>query len=113
VPKLLNPPNDIVFAGRLFQEAYVEWEPVGQLAPDEYYDLTLMYIFADEPKYRGMSTTETRVKLEADVIGVGEAGGDRFYWWVTVRKANSAPSSDSIDLPLSPRSEARTFVWNP
>ncbi|MFC1975259.1 hypothetical protein ACFLXQ_02545, partial [Chloroflexota bacterium] len=111
-PQLLAPKDDIIFAGRLFEEAYVEWEPIGELAEDEYYDLTIMYIYADEPKYQGLATKDTRVHLTED-IGVGQAGGDRFYWWVTVRKENTAPTVDSIDLPISLRSEARTFVWVP
>ena len=112
-PELITPRNDVLFSGRLFQEAFIEWEPVGQLADDEYYDLTLMYIYDDQPRYWGLATRKTRVQLLAEQIGVGEAGGNRFYWWVTVRKANSAPAPDSIDLALSPRSEARTFVWTP
>jgi tetratricopeptide (TPR) repeat protein len=111
-PQLLAPEDDIVFAGRLFQEVYMEWEPIGELAEDEYYDLTIMYIYADEPKYQGLATKDTRIHL-TESIGVGEAGGDRFYWWVTVRKENTAPTADSIDLPISLRSEARTFVWVP
>jgi serine/threonine protein kinase len=111
-PTLIAPEDDVLFAGRLFEEAILEWEPVDGLAEDEYYDLTIMYIFADQPKYWGMATTETQFQLTSE-IPVGEAGGDRFYWWVTVRKSNSAPTPDSIDLPVSLRSEARTFVWTP
>jgi hypothetical protein len=111
-PELIAPEDDVIFVGRLFEGAIMEWEPVDGLAEDEYYDLTIMYIFADEPQYWGLATKETRIQLTED-IGVGQAGGDRFYWWVTVRKANSAPSANSIDLPVSLRSEARTFVWIP
>jgi serine/threonine protein kinase len=111
-PKLIAPEDDVVFVGRLFQEAVVEWQPVGELAKDEYYDLTIMYIYADEPKYWGLATKETRLQLTED-IGVGQAGGDRFYWWVTVRKANTASSATGIDLPASLQSEVRTFVWIP
>jgi serine/threonine protein kinase len=109
-PKLTSPVNDAVFAGK-FTEVFVEWEPVRQLAADEYYDLTVMHIFADEPQYWGLATRETRIQLNED-IGLGNAGGDRFYWWVTVRKANTAPP-DSIDLPVSRQSEGRTFIWSP
>jgi serine/threonine protein kinase len=111
-PKLIAPEDDIVFVGRLFQGAFVEWLPVGELAEDEYYDLTIMYIFADEPRYWGLATKETRFQLTED-IGVGQAGGDRFYWWVTVRKAYTASSASGIDLPVSLQSEVRTFVWIP
>ena len=96
-----------------FAEVFLEWEPVEGLVPDEYYDVTIMHLFADEPKYTGSTrTNETRLQVYQD-IGVGEAGGDRFYWWVTVRKDNTALESDGLDLPVSPRSDAKSFVWSP
>ncbi len=111
-PQLISPENDALFAGK-FGDVYVEWAPVGSLAPDEYYDLTVMHIYADEPTYWGTATRETRLKLNPEDIGVGRAGQDRFYWWVTVRKANTAPAANSLDLPVSRQSEGRTFVWSP
>jgi tetratricopeptide (TPR) repeat protein len=112
-PQLIAPADDSIFAGE-FAEVILEWEPVGDLAEDEYYDLTIMHLFADQPKYDGSRRTQdTKVQIGRD-IGVGEAGGDRFYWWVTVRKDNtSSLASNNLDLPLSPRSDAGTFVWSP
>jgi outer membrane protein assembly factor BamD (BamD/ComL family) len=111
-PKLIAPEDDAHFAGQ-FSEVILEWEPAGELAADEYYDLTIMHLFADEPQYTGSTRTrETRMQINPG-IGVGEAGGDRFYWWVTVRKDNTAPWPDGLDLPLSLRSDAGTFVWTP
>jgi tetratricopeptide (TPR) repeat protein len=112
-PKIVGPPDDTIFSGR-FAEVILEWEPVAGLAEDEYYDLTIMHLFADEPQYAGSRRTrEARIRLESESIPVGEAGNDRFYWWVTVRKDGSASSSQRADLPLSPRSEAGTFIWSP
>ncbi len=110
-PTLIAPENDTIFPGK-YAEVILAWEPVGELAPDEYYDVTVMYIFADEPTYWGTATRETQIQLKPD-IGFGRAGNDRFYWWVTVRKANTAPTPDSLDLPLSPQSEGRSFIWVP
>jgi serine/threonine protein kinase len=111
-PQLIGPPDDTVFAGQ-FAEVFLEWEPVGTLAGDEYYDVTIMHLFADQPNYSGsLRTEETTVQITQD-IGVGQAGGDRFYWWVTVRKDNTARPAGGLDKPLSPRSEASTFVWSP
>ncbi len=110
-PQLIGPEDGLITAGQ-FAEVFLEWEPVDSLADDEYYDLTIMHVFADQPEYWGTATRDTRIQLSPD-IGVGRAGGDRFYWWVTVRKANSAPRPGSLDLPLSPQSEARTFSWTP
>ncbi len=111
-PLVVGPLDDTIFAGE-FSEVILEWEHVAELEEDEYYDLTIMHVFADEPQYTGSTRTrESRVQLSPE-IGVGEAGGDRFYWWVTVRKDNSAPTLGTIDLPISPQSDAKTFVWIP
>jgi serine/threonine protein kinase len=110
-PALLTPDNDTIFPGK-FAQVFLEWEPAAAMASDEYYDLTVMYIFADEPAYWGTATRDTRIQLTPD-IGVGKAGQDRFYWWVTVRKANTAPYFGALDLPVSAQSEGRSFVWVP
>lgn len=111
-PVLNGPPDDSIFAGT-FAEVFLEWDGPAQLAPGEYYDLTIMHLFAEEPQYTGSQrTNETRVQLTAD-IGVGQAGNDRFYWWVTIRKENTAPYPGALDLPVSPRSDAKTFIWSP
>jgi hypothetical protein len=111
-PQLIGPEDDAFFAGVL-TNVFLEWTPVGGLAQDEYYDLTIQYIFGNEFAYWGAATTETRLQIPPD-IGVGRAGGDRFRWYVTVRKANTAAlSKNNIDLPVSLQSKIRTFVWVP
>ncbi|MCB0209297.1 MAG: protein kinase [Anaerolineae bacterium] len=110
-PQLIGPSDDSIFAGT-FAQVYLEWEGTS-LAPDEYYDLTIMHLFAEEPQYTGSRrTNDTRVQLNAD-IGIGQAGNDRFYWWVTIRKENTAPSPGALDMAVSPRSETKTFIWSP
>jgi tetratricopeptide (TPR) repeat protein len=109
-PTLLSPDENTVFAGK-YAEVVVSWE-AAPLAQGEYFDLTVMHIFGDGPRYWGLPTRDTTVKLPPD-IGVGTAGNDTFYWWVTIRQANTAPSADALDLPRSPQSAARTFVWVP
>lgn len=109
-PILLSPGNDTQFAGA-FAEVILQWSPSGQLASDAYYDVTVMHIHAEQPSYWGTATTDTQVQISPD-IGVGMAGEDRFYWWVTVRQENTAPSG-GLDVALSPQSEAGTFIWAP
>lgn len=111
-PELIDPQDDAFFAGTL-TKVFLEWKPVAKLAEDEYYDVTIQYIFGSEFMYWGTATTETRIQIPPD-IGVGRAGGDRFRWYVTVRKANTAAfSKNKIDLPVSQQSQIRTFVWVP
>lgn len=107
-PLLLGPENDAQFAGN-FAEVFLEWSSSGNLASDAYYDVTVMHIHAGEPNYWGTATRDTRVQIPPD-IGIGRAGEDRFYWWVTVRKENTAPPG-GLDIALSPQSEAGTFIW--
>ena len=114
-PELVVPNEDAFFAGRL-TEVVFEWEPISELAQDEYYDLTVMHIFDAQPTYWGMAfTNTTRLLITPEIareMGFGRAGGDRFFWWVTIRKANTAPVG-SIDLPVSEQSDTRTFIWTP
>jgi hypothetical protein len=108
-PALVGPDNEARFSGE-FNPVVLEWKPVGKLADDEYYDVTVMHYVGDEPRYWGGPVKETtwRVPVEA---GFGQAGNDRFLWWVTVRKAGTAPGPDQLDRGLSPASEVRSFYW--
>jgi serine/threonine protein kinase len=110
-PELVSPGPFADFSGR-FAEIDLTWESVGVLAGDEYYDVTVRYFVADEPRYWGsglIQDTSWRVPPEA---GYGVAGNDRFDWWVTVRKGGTAVGGGP-DQPLSPPSEERTFFWRP
>jgi tetratricopeptide (TPR) repeat protein len=108
-PTLVGPEDGAHFSGE-FVSVVLEWQPVGELAEDEYYDVTVMHYVGDEPHYWGAPVKETswRVPVEA---GFGQAGNDRFKWWVTVRKDGTAPGPDKLDQGLSPGSEVRTFYW--
>jgi serine/threonine protein kinase len=109
-PTLISPENEVTFQGK-FTPIVLEWEPVGRLAHNEYYDVTVMHHVGDEPRYWGDAVRETQRQVPPEA-GFGEAGEDRFYWWVTIRKANTAPGPKQLDLALSPSSETRTFYWN-
>lgn len=103
-PRLSGPEPFANFGGQ-FTEIVLTWEPVGQLANNEYYDVTIRYFVGEEPRYWGsglIKETRWRVPVEA---GYGVAGRDEFWWWVTVRRADNTPVSAS--------SEERTFFWRP
>jgi tetratricopeptide (TPR) repeat protein/predicted Ser/Thr protein kinase len=109
VPTLISPGNEELFKGEL-TPIVLEWEPVGVLASDEYYDVTIMHYVGEEARYWGGAVRETQWSVPKEA-GLGEAGNDRFHWWVTVRKANTASGPDQLDLALSLPSETRTFYW--
>jgi tetratricopeptide (TPR) repeat protein len=105
----LSPQNEAVFHGR-FETIVLEWQPVSALAEDEYYDVTVMHYVGGEPRYWGGSLRETRWQVPPEV-GLGEAANDRFFWWVTLRQANTASGPGQLDTALTPPSETRSFYW--
>ncbi len=109
-PTLIGPPNEASFQGE-FTPILLEWEPVRMLAGNEYYDVTVMHYVGEEPRYWGGAVRETQWQVPVEA-GFREAGNDRFYWWITIRQANTAPGSGQLDLALSPPSDTRTFYWS-
>ena len=108
-PTLLGPENGALYRGE-YTVIMLEWEPIGELAADEYYDVTVMHYVGEEPRYWGGPARETQWQVPVEA-GLGEAANDRFYWWVTVRQADTAPGPDQLDVALSPRSDSRTLIW--
>jgi len=110
-PHLISPEPEMVFSGQ-YDEIVLKWEPVGELADNEFYDVTIRYFIGDEPRYWGsglIKDTTWKVPLEA---GYGQAGKDEFWWWVTVREGGTAKNGNP-DTPISPSSEERIFYWKP
>lgn len=112
-PSLRPPPalitaNESFFVGE-FTEVILEWEPT-ELAADEYYDVTVTHIFGDELRYWGMASKESQIRVPVEA-GAGEAGNDRFDWWVTIRQSGTAPGEGQLDRAVSERSEIRQFIW--
>ncbi len=109
-PALVGPQDEALFQGE-FTPILLEWEPVGALADDEYYDVTVMHFVGEQEQYWGAALRETQWQVPVEA-GFGEAANDRFYWWVTARRANTAPEPGQLDLALSPVSETRSFYWS-
>jgi outer membrane protein assembly factor BamD (BamD/ComL family)/predicted Ser/Thr protein kinase len=109
-PPLIGPQHEGVFQGQ-YTVIMLQWEPVGVLGEDEYYDVTVMHFVGEEPRYWGGPVRETQWQVPVEA-GLGEAANDRFYWWVTVRQDKTAPSLGQLDLALSRSSDARTFYWS-
>lgn len=113
-PKLVGPANRKSFATAL-ESPILEWEPVGELADDEYYSVLVVHYYpAGTPVYWTSGLIkETQVQLP-EGAGYGKADHDEFYWWVTVHRATKTTSDGKPDGPaISPKSEVRMFFWGP
>ncbi|TEU10160.1 MAG: tetratricopeptide repeat protein [Anaerolineales bacterium] len=113
-PKLVGPANRERFSTTL-EAPVMEWEPVGELASDEYYSVLVVHYYpSGNPVYWTCGLIkETQVKLP-EGVGYGKADHDEFYWWVTVHRATkTTPDGKPDGPPISPKSEVRMFFWGP
>jgi len=113
-PKLVGPVNGKRFSTPL-EVPILEWEPVGELASDEYYSVLVVHYYpSGNPVYWTCGLTkETQVKMP-EGVGYGKADHDEFYWWVTVHRAMATtPDGGPDGPPISPKSEVRMFFWGP
>lgn len=113
-PRLVRPANRMSFATAL-DPPVLEWEPVGELASNEYYSVLVVHYYPPgNPVYWTSGLIkETQVKLP-EGVGYGEADHAEFYWWVTVHRATkTTPDGKAEGPPISPESEVRMFFWGP
>ena len=113
-PKLVRPANRMSFATAL-DPPVLEWEPVGELASDEYYGVQVVHYYPPGNPVFWISglVKETQVKLP-EGAGYGEADHDEFYWWVTVHRATKTNADGKPEgPPISPKSEVLMFFWGP
>jgi tetratricopeptide (TPR) repeat protein/predicted Ser/Thr protein kinase len=113
-PKLVGPANGERFSTAL-EAPILEWEPVGELASDEYYSVLVVHYYppGNPVHWTCGLTKETQVKLP-EGVGYGKADHDEFYWWVTVHRAMATtPDGKPDGPPISPKSEVWMFFWGP
>jgi len=113
-PKLVGPANRKSFATAL-EPPILEWEPVGELASDEYYSVLVVHYYPPgNPVYWTSGLIkETQFKLPEEA-GYGQADHDEFYWWVIVHRATKTTPDGKPDGPsISPKSEVWMLFWGP
>lgn len=87
------------------------WDPVGELAAGEYYDVQLWWTDGVSTHYWGQYQRDTQWEVPDWLRG--EAEDDTFHWNVTVRAQAGAERQGPADPPLSPTSESWFFLFLP
>jgi len=109
-PRLLGPEDGTVFVGEA-EKIVLRWEPVGVLAEDEWYAVSLRYLQGGQLQYSGHHVKESEWQLPAEFFFAKADPPERAYQWdVTVIRVESGPKGET-GTDISPRSEARTFYW--
>ncbi|HBY97646.1 MAG TPA: hypothetical protein DEP84_27500 [Chloroflexi bacterium] len=90
----------------------LRWQSVGNLAQDEYYEITIERLWQNKPYYAGSDWTKETEYIVPKAIVLNTSDIDTYTWWVTVKRLTGTNSNgNKIGEAVSPPSESRTFTW--
>ena len=82
-PELLSPPLGAIFQG-IDQPIVLQWKPLKDLAPDEYYEIDVDYNYREGNPLIKFTTRETRFTLPTTLYQEPNCGV--FNWQVTLKR---------------------------
>lgn len=110
-PKLIGPADGQEFAGPDSQ-IWLSWEPMGVLAEDEWYAVSLRYYASNVIHYAGTWTKETRWLVPRELYQKPDPAHPSYEWDVTLmRQTGTKPDGGREGVALSQPSEVRKFTW--
>ena len=111
-PRLAAPADQAQFQGS-GARIVLSWEPMGTLAEDEWYALSVRFTADGVARYSGTWTKDTSWVVASDLYGKAGQAERAFQWDVTVMKQTGLrPDGGQEGVALSPKSETRTFLWS-
>jgi hypothetical protein len=110
-PVLVSPANLRTFAAS--DPVILSWQPVGQLAPNEYYVPTVAYLHFGETWYDETPwTKETSWALSDHRYLLELSDNGEFRWAVRVmRRTGINDKGQPTGVARSPMSEVRVLIW--
>lgn len=110
-PKLIEPVDGREFGGPDSQ-IWLSWEPVGALAEDEWYAVSLRYYAGGALQYSGTWTKEVRWRVPRELYQKPDPLRPEFEWDVRVmRQTGTKPDGGREGVPRSQTSEVWRFTW--
>ena len=109
-PELLDPPMGESFSG-LDEPVMLRWQPVKELAPDEYYEVTVEYDYIEGMYTEKLATRETQLALPETFYRTPNC--QAFDWHVTLnRQTGVSGEGQPIGEPVSYDSLMRYLIWD-
>jgi tetratricopeptide (TPR) repeat protein len=109
-PRLIGPENGHTFFAGDAARIILQWEPVGTLAWNEWYQIVLMF-FKPEIQYTGNRIKETEWLVPEYLHGQADQPEGAYYWNVTIVQVNQDPGGKETSIDQSLPSETWTFYW--
>lgn len=115
-PVLVSPGGGRVYSDR--DTITLTWQPVGQLAPNEYYVPTVAFSPVADPSQTWYDDTpwikETSWTLSEHRYLLTVSSNGEFRWAVQVMRRTGIDNDGKPDgIAISPMSEVRTLIWKP
>jgi hypothetical protein len=109
VPQLITPTLGAHFVG-IQKPILLKWQPLKDLAPDEYYRVDIQFNFGESSPLYTYSTRQTQFTVPAKLYSTPNCR--IFNWQVTLmRKTREDPSGQPLGEPLSYPSLYLYFEW--
>jgi hypothetical protein len=86
---------------------YLHWEPVDDLAENEWYAVRLFFRQAGQPQYEGDRTKAPEWLVPERFYYAADGPDLQYEWYVYVERVNP----DGSVTPLSPESKHFVFRW--
>ena len=109
-PVQTAPEDGFIWSNGPLAQNYLEWESL-DIAPDEFYNVTIIYKRFGEDQYFGDSSKEPRYLLPQGLYDIADQHW--YEWRVVVRKQTGVTADGKPDgPPISPESGLRRFKWD-
>lgn len=110
-PRLIIPVDQAEFRG-INTEIWLEWEPVGTLAQDEWYAISVRFVGREgQVVYRGDRVRKITWRVPEEYHDIASLTERAFEWDITVQREIINPDGSVGGIPLSPTSETWVFYW--
>lgn len=110
-PRLIGPENEHEFFEGDAARIILQWDPVGPLAENEWYQVVLSFFKLGETQYEGTRLKETEWQVPEYFHGQADQPERAYYWNVTVMQVIKDPDGNETSIERSPSSETWTFYW--
>jgi hypothetical protein len=107
---LIGPENGHKFFEGDAARIILQWEPVGPLAENEWYQVVLRF-FKPEIQYTGNRIKETEWLVPEYFHYQANQPERAYYWDVTVVQVDQDPDGKEKCIARSPSSETWVFYW--
>jgi len=115
---LIDPPNGQEIYNQRGTVPILRWEPVGELAPNEYYHVTFRVDRenAGVVRWIGLDTASTQLIVnegDAELMRTPPQLSEVSWWVVVLSQKGDVWEQGKEGVPISPDSEPRLFKMKP